>query len=237
MVAIPAGLIAAGLFAGCDRMRSQAEAEARFANDIARSLREYASITNASVTNLAQLFPLMKYGYPFFHHAELSRFGERAGFSNSLAEKYVFFSSPFSNRYVQGEIICIGAKPFRWGNEGLRRFYIARLGVNYIFRDLPEDRVEMIVGEANPAFFHLGDVQPPPPRPREVQEWYNPSLADRYERLVWDLSGTLDQDSSTLVRIALPIVGGVFLTLTFVAVGFLLRRRPPPTMKSSEQRF
>ena len=208
---------------GCGGGTRQAEAEARFAHDVAWWMTQYAASSNAPVTNLAQIFPLVKHGYPFFHHHELSRFGDGAGFSKSVAEKYVFFVNPFTNRWAQGEVICMSVKPFPWGGDGLRRIYIAKLGTRYIFRDMPEHVVQVMLNEVRPSIVQ-SIADPPPPRPPEVEQWLRPSLSDRYERLVWDTSHALDQDSSMPVRIALPILVAVLVAALVSCCIFAVRR-------------
>jgi hypothetical protein len=218
-------LIIAALVTGCGGGTRQAQAEAKFASDVARWMEQYAVTSTAPVTNIAQIFPLVKHGYPFFHHYELSRFGDRAGFSKSVAEKYIFFVNPVTNRWAQGEVICMSVKPFQWGGEGPSRIYIAKLGTRYIFRDLPEHAVQVMLNEAQPNIVPLV-VGPLPPRPPEVEQWSRPSLGDRYERLVWGISGALGQDSSVPVRTAISVLAGAVLLVLVCAFVLLMRRKP-----------
>lgn len=210
---------------GCGRLNPQSEAESKFALHIISWIKDYDIIsTNTPVTNLTQVFSVLNDGYPFGQHQEFSRFGKRAGFSNSLAEKYVFYWPRFSHRHVEGEVICMSAQPFARDSALLGRIYIARSGSNYIYRMLPEMTVQAVLKEAKPSVVPLGAVQRPPTPSAQVQEWLKPTLSQRYDRFVRDLSGALDQDSHDLVRFGLPVIALlVFGVLTWVCI--LLWRR------------
>jgi hypothetical protein len=218
--------IMASAFAGCDRINSQPEAESRFANDIAWWMRDYESQNpGVPITNLVQVFGVLKDGYPYLHHRKLADFGKSAGFTASLAEKYVFFWPRFTNEYVQGEVACMSAQPLQCGADGLSRIYIAKESGNYIYRSLPEERVQAILRDVKPRVVKATDAHQMPPLPPKVQLWWTPALADQYEKFVWDLSSALGQDSSTAVRLGLKVVAGLLLVLLGWLWFWLLRKR------------
>lgn len=197
--------------AGCSRLNPQADTEAKFAGDITGWLKRYESeVSRSPVTNLSELFPLAKHGYPYFHHRQLSEHGKYSGFTNSLVEKYSFFWPRFTNRFVQGEVICMNAQPFPGYGDGLYRIYIAQSDGAYIHRAIPEMMAQRIFAEMKSAVVPLPNVGLPPPPPKEVQESWNLTLAERYDRFVWRLSYALGLDSSTPVRIGL-LFGAVLL--------------------------
>src|SRR5688572_38052 len=76
---------------GCGRINPQADAESRFANDVIVWMKQYRMVMpDVPITNLSQVLTNAKYGYPYFHHIELSGFKDHAGFRDSVAEKYMF---------------------------------------------------------------------------------------------------------------------------------------------------
>src|SRR5688572_29949624 len=88
---IVACLLAIGMLLGCQRLDDQTSVESRVANDVTWWIKMHELAERTAVTNLAQTFPNLKHGYPYWQHHELTRFGKFAGFTNSLAEKYIFF--------------------------------------------------------------------------------------------------------------------------------------------------
>jgi hypothetical protein len=131
----------------CNRFNPQESAEARFAGEVIRLLRRYPSeVSPSPVTNLSQLFPLTKHGYPYLHHRELLQYGQYAGFTNSLTEKYNFFWPRFTHEYLTGDIICMSAPPFL-GGDGLSRIYIGEKDGSYTFRSISETTLRRVLNE------------------------------------------------------------------------------------------
>lgn len=205
---------------GC-RPDNQAGLESRFANDIAWWLKFHdIEKPNTPVTNLVQLFPLGKLGYPYGTHREFLRFGRNRGFTNAVSEKYIFFWPRFASAQLEGELVCMSANSFRCGTNHCR-IYIARSGSNFLYRVIPEKVAQEIANKAAASMVlppHFLMPNPPP----EAQDILHPSLNQRYERFVWNLSESLGQESSMPVR---WLLRGVAVLAALALPGFWLWRR------------
>lgn len=210
--------------AGCGFINPQVDVEVDFAMKMARWMKLYdVTNTDVPITNMTQVFLSH---YPYKEHQRLSRFGKDSGFKVSIEEKYMFFWPRLSHSDLHGEVVCMGVRPFSWGDEGLHRIYISKMGGDYRYWRITEERVQAILQEAKPSIVPLPPIKPPSPPPPELQPYLERTLNRRYEEFVWDLSGALGQDSSTPVRIILKV--GAFIvisTLTFFCVFFIRRSR------------
>ena len=192
-------LLCAVVVAGCSHSVDQARTESKLASDVVKwlTLHEVES-PNVPATNLVQLFHFVKHQYPYGIHAELRQLGRNAGFTNSVSEKYIFFSPRFASPQLEGELVCMSASPFRCGTNHCR-IYIARRGSNFLYRVIPEKVAQEIANKAA-----LSTVLPPhflmPNPPPEAQDVLHPPLSQRYEKFVWNLSETFSQESSMPVR-------------------------------------
>jgi len=91
-------------------MPAQREVESRFASQLARRLQWYPlEFTNTVVTNLAQVLYDVHGGYPYGWHEWFRIYGSDAGFTHSLAEKYVLTQPGV---FLRGEVYLISAQPF-----------------------------------------------------------------------------------------------------------------------------
>lgn len=214
-------LIVVLVLAGCSKFLDQSTVESTLAGNVVKWLKLHdIDSPDVPTTNLVQLFRFVKHDYPYGIHAELARLGRRAGFTNAVSEKYIFFWPRFTNSQMDGEVVCMSAHPF--GSEkALRRMYIAKSGSNYIQRMISEERAQAVMKEVKP-----NTVLPPsfamPKPPPEALEILHPPLSQRYETFVWDLSEALGQESSMPVR---WLLRGITVIATAALLGFWLWRR------------
>jgi hypothetical protein len=217
------------VFAGCGMIDRQVDAESKFAIDLAFWMKVNDAVSSDTpVTNLAQIFPVIPHGYSYYHHHEFARFGKHAGFTNSLAEKYVFFWPRFTNRFVEGNVICMSAQPFPKGQDGPHRIYITRRGSNYIYRLMDEAHVQAVFKEAKPAIVPFGKIKPPPEPPPEVAEQLRTSPNEHFDKFTRDLANALGQDSASGIRMVLKIGMGAAAVLTVIFLFIWNSRRGRP---------
>lgn len=212
--------------AGCGIAQRQTDAESKFAIDVTFWLKVNDVVSpGTQVSNLSQIFPVIPHGYSYYHHRELARFGKHAGFSNSIAEKYSFYLPPFTNRFVQGELLCISTKPFPTERDGPHRIYISRSGSNYIYRLIDEVHVQRIFSEAKPLKVPSGEIKPPPEPPPELAHQFRSGSEQPFERIVRSVANALDQDSASGMRLILKAAMGASVLVSLVILCSWIGRR------------
>jgi hypothetical protein len=90
-----------------------------------------AQFPNSRITNVAQIFAMLDLSrshrsHPYVFQERFRRFGERAGFTNSIYEKYVVVSAGITNHGFGGELLLMNAVPFRDVDRNLSRMVILR---------------------------------------------------------------------------------------------------------------
>lgn len=200
------------LITACQKQAEQAYVESKFAGQIIQGLKlhEVAS-PQSPVTNLIQIFQFVKHGYPYGIHHEFEQFGQNRGFTNSVAEKYIFFLPNQTGDTVHGQVVCISARPFESDGQQ-KRIYISKDGLDY---------VQHVISEANAMRFlqavESTVVLPPthvmPTPSDEARKMLHPPFVQEYEDFVWKLSERFGLESSMPVRwllyglIALVLLG------------------------------
>ena len=180
------GLVA---FWGCDLRDKQHIAEAQTVLAIMRHLRDYDMANpSVAVTNLSQLFPAGDQVYPHHWHRRFLAFGKTAGFTNSVFEKYVFFQSGITSRWIEGEVVFMNAKPYP-GPDGLERSVVSRTASVFHWKTVSEDRVQRLLNESGVRNPIPITAPPPPPEPppvdaafRKLAEKNLESVIAEYER-------------------------------------------------------
>jgi hypothetical protein len=154
---ITAGFCAWALSSGYGRHLDQYEAEAKAIFGIMRMLAHYdLEHPNARPTNLSQLFLVSEQDYPYEWGRQFRTYGNNAGFTNSIYEKYVFFPPGITNRRVTGEIVLMNAHPYPANNGELQRTIVSKSAEGYHREPIGEDLIQTLFKEA-------GVVVPKPP--------------------------------------------------------------------------
>lgn len=155
----------------CEKRPTRSDIEWETASRITSLLKLYETANSGvRMTNLAQLFAAAGKPYPYSWHKKFQRFGDDAGFENSIFEKYVFPPPNVRSRYLEGEILVLNAAPFRDTEKHLRRMVITRAGSGLEgFRTtwLHEETIQAIFRDSGipiprPITMPLPPPEPPP---------------------------------------------------------------------------
>ena len=69
-----------------------------------------------------------------FWHDRFRRFGKRAGFKNSIYEKYIFFPPGMRSKGLPGEVVMMNAMPYPGPEGELRRTIVFLADGKYVDR-------------------------------------------------------------------------------------------------------
>lgn len=219
------------VFAGCKRSQKfdQAFHENQFASEIAQALQSAERMSGASLslTNLLILTNHFRKDFLATYESKFLQYGKEAGFTNSLLEKYGVV--PPEKRVFDpyfGQILLVGAFPFRKQEGHLGRMCVTRTGSNYGSGWISEEKVQE-------AFRNVG-VALPSPAPMPSMRWLNDPTGDKdVTRLEMkeDLAKFIAEEER---RHSKPIwqrsywqVAGLFVAVVLVVAAiWLIGRRP-----------
>lgn len=206
---------------GCGSRERQFEVEAQVGMRIVLALELYrVEHPHETITNLSQLAANSREGYPYGWHDRFRGFGKRAGFKNSIYEKYIFFSPGLRSKELSGEVVMMNAMPYPGPEGELRRTIVFLADGKYIERPVPEASVQQMFKEAGIPEPKPRIMHPPPPRPPEFQ---NPGPFTRFHDFFFGLVEAYGLSS----HVAIPLWYSV-LSLPVISVlglGLWIRRR------------
>ncbi len=167
------------------------------------------------MTNLAQVVAGLDRDYPYGWHEQLLRFGKRAGFSNSIYEKYVFFPPGLTNRLFEGELVMMNAEPYPDAAGEMGRTLISKEGGVFFRQSIREARVQQLFKDGN-VLEPKPMPMPPPPAPPDRPPMPVSAKVSRFFMRVADFVGlsghwlTL-RNATFLTSLAAMLVMGGFL--------------------------
>jgi len=151
---------------GCKPSEKQYEAEGQAMKGILNLINMYTyRFPGVPVTNLAQLFAAEGQGYPHTWHRRFIAFGKHAGFTNSFYEKYIFFPAGITNRWIEGEVTFMNARPYPGPDGQLQRTVISRISTGYFRQVLGEKAVQQLFRDNGIVEPKPVTMPPPPPAP------------------------------------------------------------------------
>jgi len=159
--------------AGCKNEKPQYEMEGRAGFDFGTILVIHDSSGNARATNLAQVYSSLNAGYPYFWHTKFKQFGSRAGFKNSIFEKYVVLPPGITNRWIVGEVFMMNADPYVGPQGKPERGVLSKIDRQYTWQALSEDRIQELFRKARIVEPKPIPMPLPPPAQRD-QDLQNP---------------------------------------------------------------
>jgi hypothetical protein len=177
---------------GCRERPDQIEVEQVLGNRIVSLFKELESTTPGTIaTNLADLHASLGRPYPHAWHDQLNQFGNMAGFSNSIYEKYVFFPRGLSVGQVEGELLLMSARPFPNRKKALGRIVITKPGrsdLRYLVSWVEEQRLQQLLSNAG-----INTPKPvlksrPPPAPAPAEE-FRPSQWSKTAKYFYAVAG------------------------------------------------
>jgi hypothetical protein len=157
------------LLCSCEHRVKQFEAEAHAIFGLQNLLKEYEAVyPGVRVTNVSQLFIDLDRSYPHEWHQQFNGFGNTAGFTNSIYEKYVFFPSGITNPKFEGELLLMNAKPYPSPKGEMERSLVSKSAGVHHWITLREDRIQQFFKEAGIAEPKPVVMSPPSPAPPET---------------------------------------------------------------------
>jgi hypothetical protein len=133
--------------------------EYRFVPELCSAVEAFINNNHAIPTNMSQLQNWLTVEGWAWWEEKFKEFGEHAGFSNSIFEKYVFLPSGvfFQIRSKTFEAVLMNAQPFSDGRGATNRWVIHRTGEVINRSLLPEEKVQGMLRRAG-----IDAPKPPP---------------------------------------------------------------------------